>query len=121
RALPLEANPAHTNAVAQRRAVSFNEIEPPLCRIDDDGARRIFTFIAHVGAAEVGAVEAKDVVDALLRRAAAQHVLPLVVGLGLRETDGTKQGGDFRPTRNTTCQHEFYPSGGKCCGAMGIS
>ena len=87
----------------------MNEIKPPLCRIDDDGARRIFTFIAHGGAAEAGAVEAKDVVDALLGRAAAQHLLPLVVGLGLRETDGTKQGGDCSHGRNMTCQHAFYP------------
>ena len=66
--------------------------------------------ITHGGAAEVGAVEPKDIVHALLRRAAAQHVLPLVVGLGLRETDGTKQGGDYSYGRNKTCQHDEYPS-----------
>src|SRR5712671_3508118 len=95
----------------------MNEIEPSLCRIDDDGARRKFTFIAHGFAAEIGAVEAKNIVDALLRRAAAQQLLPLVVVLGLRETDRTKQGGDCRHGRNMTCQHGFHPSGGKSCGA----
>src|SRR5262249_32708844 len=106
RALPLEAPPADTDAVAQRRAAAFNEIKPPLCRVDDDGAWRILGVIMHCGAAEAGAIEAKDVVDALLGRAAAQH---LAVGLGLGETDGTKQGGDCGHGRNMTYQHEFYP------------
>src|SRR4029453_15509467 len=109
RALPLEAPPADTDAVAQRRATALNEIKPPLCRVDDDGAWRILAVITHGGAAEVGAIEAKDVVHALLGCAAAQHHFPLVVGLGLRETDGTKQGGNCSYGRNMTYQHDFYP------------
>src|SRR3974390_2959683 len=85
---------------------ALNEIKPPLCRVDDDGAWRILTVITHDGAAEAGAIEAKDVVDALLGCAAAQH---LGVGLGLRETDGTKQGGDRSYGRNIPYHHEFYP------------
>jgi hypothetical protein len=117
--VPFHWKPARpTPTVAQRRAVSFNEIELSLRRIDDDGARRMFALIAHSGAAEAGAVQAEDVIDALLRRAAAQHLQPLVVGLGLRETDGTKQGGDCCHGRNTTSQHKFHPAGGEWCGVM---
>jgi len=39
----------------------------------------------------------------------------------LRETDGTKQGGDCSYGRKMTCQHEFHPSGGESCGAIGTS
>jgi hypothetical protein len=34
--------------------------------------------------------------------------LSLVVGLGLRETDGTKKSGDCSYGRNMTYQHELY-------------
>ncbi len=107
RALPLEAVAADADAVAQRRAAGLNEIEPPRRRIDHDGARRIFARIADRGAAKAGAVQAEDVVDALLLRAAAQHLQPLAVGLGVRETDGTQQGGDCGHSRKVTCQHEL--------------
>ena len=62
----------------------------------------------HGGAAEAGAVQAEDIIDALLRRPAAQHFQPLI-GLSLRETDETKQGGDCSYGRNMTYQHAFYP------------
>src|SRR5690606_6544694 len=94
----------------QRRAVSFNEIEPPRLRIDDNGAPRIFAWIAHFGAAEAGAVQAEDIVDALLGRAARQH---LAVGLGLRETERTKQSCDHSHSRNITHRHVVYPYGWK--------
>src|SRR4026207_2490996 len=115
RALPLEAGPANTDSPAQRRAAALNEIKPPLCRVDDDGAWRILTLIARGGAAEAGAIEAKDVVDALPGCAAAQQ---LAVGLGLRETDGTQPGGDCSYGRNMTYQHDF--PGWKWCGTGGI-
>src|SRR4029079_12973648 len=105
-ALLREAAPANPTPVACRRAAALNEIKPPLCRVDDDGSWRILTVIMHRGAAEAGAIEAKNVVDALLGSAAAQH---LGVGLGLRETDGPKQGGDCSYGRNIPCHHEFYP------------
>src|SRR6185369_6126382 len=81
-------------------------IEPPLCRVDDDGAWRIPAVITHGGAAEVRPIESKNIVGALLACAATQQ---LGVGLGLRETDGTKQGGDCSYGRNMTHRHEFYP------------
>src|SRR5262249_55576788 len=120
RALPLEADPPDTDAVAQRHAAGLDKIEPPLRRVDDDGARRILGVVMHGGAAEVGAVKAKDVVAALLRRAAAQHVRVLVVGLGLRDAGMTGQGGDGNQGGNTTCQHRFYPSKWKWCGPATI-
>src|SRR6478609_4219592 len=64
RALPLEAGPADTYAVAQGRAATLNEIKPPLCRIDDDGAWRILAVITHGGAAEVRPIETKNIVGA---------------------------------------------------------
>src|SRR5262249_36643904 len=59
-ALPLDPAPPDTDAVAYRRAVALNEIKPPLCRVDDDGAWRIFTVITHGSAAKAGAIQAKD-------------------------------------------------------------
>ena len=44
RALPLEAEPGPHRCLSVGRAVALNEIEAPLCRIDDDGAWRIFAL-----------------------------------------------------------------------------